>query len=288
VNIAVASGKGGTGKTTVAVNMAAALAKQGERVRFADCDVEQPNAHLFLSPDIVSTQTVTVPVPRVDEEKCTGCGECGRVCRFSAILPLGTTVITFPEMCHGCGGCMLACVPGAITETTREVGALESGTAAPGIAFHQGLLRVGEAMSPPLIKAVKTALGNGPGPGIIDCPPGTSCPVVAAVEDADAVILVTEPTPFGLSDLSMAVETVSALGLPMGVVINRAGVGDRGVYSYLEEQNIPLLQEIPYSEQAARICAAGGLPVDAMPEAAEWFGSLYEKAAALASERVSA
>ena len=227
MNVAIASGKGGTGKTTVATNLAVTAAASGREVQVLDCDVEAPNAHLFLKPEIERSEAVSVPVPEVDEEKCTACGECGRICQYSAIVSLKTKPLVFPELCHGCGGCALVCPEGAITEGLREVGVVEEGSAG-GVRFAGGKLRIGEAMAPPLIRAVKErALDDAL--VIVDAPPGTSCPVIEAVRGADFVLLVTEPTPFGLNDLAIAVDTVRKLGLPFAVVVNRAGLGHDSV-----------------------------------------------------------
>jgi len=198
--ISIASGKGGTGKTTVATNLALSIDKD---VQLLDCDVEEPNAHLFIKPAIEERQTVTTPVPSVDESKCTLCGKCGEICQFRAIIVIGETVLPFPELCHSCGGCMAVCPEGAITEVPRELGVLEKGRR-NGLAFVHGRLRVGEAMSPPLIRKVRS-FTDPDKLTIIDAPPGTSCPVIAAMTGADFVLLVTEPTPFGLHDLQLAV-----------------------------------------------------------------------------------
>jgi MinD superfamily P-loop ATPase len=196
LRIAIASGKGGTGKTTIATNLAVVLAKAGVRTTYVDCDVEEPNGHLFLKPVILSTRQVSIPVPAVDESRCTFCGACGKACRYSAIVALPAKVLTFAKLCHGCGGCTLACTEGAIREVPRVTGVVEQGVAGQ-VTFLQGKLDVGEAMSPPVIRAVLAAAPT-EGTVVIDAPPGTSCPVIASVKSADVVLLVTEPTPFGL------------------------------------------------------------------------------------------
>lgn len=268
--ITVASGKGGTGKTTVATNLAVAVETD---VQLLDCDVEEPNAHLFLNPEITETITVTTPVPEIDRDKCTMCGECESICEFKAIVVLEDTVLTFPEMCHGCGGCTAVCPAAAVTEIGREVGVIETGHR-KGVAFGHGRLRIGEAMSPPLIKKVRTlAL-----PGrftIIDAPPGTSCPVIAAMKGTDFVLLVTEPTPFGLHDLKLAVGAVKLLGIPHGLVINRADLGDRLVHAYAEKENIPILMEIPFDRRVAEAYSDGHLIVETGSEWQEAFRQLY-------------
>ena len=268
--ISVASGKGGTGKTTVAVNMAASL---GRGVQVLDCDVEAPNAHLFLCPSIDETTPVSVPVPEVDEAKCTHCKKCAEICRFKAIAVIGETVLTFPEMCHSCGGCMAVCPESAITETGRSIGEIQKGTAGE-IAFVHGRMRVGEAMSPPLIRKVRACAD----PGritIIDAPPGTSCPAVAAMKGVDFVLMVTEPTPFGLHDLKLAVGAVRILGIPCGLVINRSDIGDDHVRQYAAEEDIPVLMEIPFDRKIAHAYSRGLMVVDEMPEWKDRFRELY-------------
>jgi MinD superfamily P-loop ATPase len=273
--IAVASGKGGTGKTTVATNLAAVAADSGRQVQLLDCDVEAPNAHLFLRPEIERSEAVSVPVPEVDEEKCAACGECGRICQYSAIVSLKTKPLVFPELCHGCGGCALVCATGAITERPREVGVLETGHA-NGLAFVGGKLRIGEAMAPPLIRAVK-ARANDDGPVIIDAPPGTSCPMVEAVRDADFVLLVTEPTPFGLNDLAVAVDTARKLRLPFGVVINRARLRYDAVYAYCEDEDIEIMAQLPDDRRVAEAYSRGELAAHVLPEYANRFAVLVDR-----------
>jgi MinD superfamily P-loop ATPase len=264
MRLAIASGKGGTGKTTVATNLAWAAARNGRSVVYVDCDVEAPNGHLFLKPDIVSSVPVGRLYPVVHEDPCTHCGLCGEICQYSAIVCLGQKVLVHPELCHACGGCVLVCRPGAITEARRVTGRLEAG-AAGRVQFLHGLLNVGEAMSAPLIRQVKAAAP----PAdlvIVDSPPGTSCPVVESVRGADFVLLVTEPTPFGLNDLKLAVEMVRALKLPLGVCINRAGIGDGATAEYCRRQGIEILLEIPDDRRVAEAYSRGMLACDAVPE----------------------
>ncbi|MCG8683247.1 MAG: ATP-binding protein [Desulfobacterales bacterium] len=268
--ISVASGKGGTGKTTVATSMARAL---GTTVRIMDCDVEEPNAHLFLRPEIREETPVTVPVPDVDENACNRCGKCAEICRFNAIAVLGKTILTFPELCHGCGGCMEICPEKAISEGTRSVGVIEAGRCG-GLQFVHGKLRIGEAMAPPLIKAVRL-YAHPDIPTIIDAPPGTSCPVITAIKDTDFVLMVTEPTPFGLHDLKLAVEAVKILGIPRGLVINRSDIGDHKVRAYAEKVNLPVLMEIPFDRDIAAAYSKGVTIIDALPAWKEKFLQLY-------------
>lgn len=258
--ISIASGKGGTGKTTVAVNLAAAL---GEPVQLLDCDVEEPNAHLFLKPAITQELKVYLEVPEISLDKCTFCGLCQELCQFNAIAILPQTALTFPELCHSCGGCFLICPEEAILSRKRLVGQVEIGSR-NGLRFVHGRLRVGEAMSPPLIRRVKQEI-QPHGTVIIDAPPGTSCPVVTTLWGSDYVLLVTEPTPFGLNDLELAVGVARHLDLPCGLVINRADLGDRRVHDYAVRENLPILLEIPFDREAAEIYAQGGLLVEKLP-----------------------
>jgi len=270
--ISVASGKGGTGKTTVATNLALAM---GEGVRLLDCDVEEPNAHLFMSPEITETVELTTFVPQIDEDLCTGCKKCSEICRFRALAVVAKKVLVFPELCHSCGGCVEVCPEGAISDNSRVLGVMESGSCGP-IGFSQGRLRVGEAMSPPLIKAVRDNR-NGAENIIIDAPPGTSCPVIAAMKGCDFVLMVTEPTPFGLHDLKLAVEAVKLLGIPRGLVINRADMGNDAVRKYADEEQLPVLMEIPFDRQIAEAYSKGKTIVEVMPEWSEKFRGLYSR-----------
>ena len=269
MKIAIASGKGGTGKTTIAVNLALSIT---EPVRLLDCDVEEPNCHIFLKPDLRYRERLGVPVPVVDAKKCDGCGKCAEICQFNAIAALKTTPLLFPELCHGCGGCKLVCPTGAVSEGSRGIGVLEKGKAG-AMEFVHGRLRVGEAMSPPLIRAVKKH-ATPDRINIIDSPPGTSCPVVAVLKDSDYAILVTEPTPFGLNDLVLAVETARRIGIPFGVVINRADVGDERVRTYCHDEAIDILAEIPDDRRIAEAYSRGQTIVEALPEMTGVFEAL--------------
>jgi MinD superfamily P-loop ATPase len=269
--IAVASGKGGTGKTTIATNLAKSI---GNSVQLIDCDVEEPNSHLFLNPRIERTEEVYLPNPRVDMGKCNYCGECAKICRFSAIVVIKENILTFPELCHGCGGCLLVCPEDAISEVPKPIGILEQGRS-DSVGFIHGRLEVGEAMSPPLIKAARL-LAARKGVVIIDSPPGTSCPVIAAVKGSDFCILVTEPTPFGLNDLELAVEVVQQLKIPVGVVINRSDIGDLAVKEFCEGRDIPILMEIPENRQIAEAYSRGEMIIDVIPEYKKKFQELFE------------
>ncbi len=259
--VAIASGKGGTGKTTVAVNLARAL---DAPVQLLDCDVEEPNAALFLRASPAATHAVTLAVPEVDPARCDGCGECSRFCQFHALACLGGSVLVFPELCHGCGGCAAVCPREAIRETGRRIGVVETCTSG-AISLVQGRLDVGVALVSPLIRAVKAA-AQPAATTVVDAPPGTSCPMVAAVTGADAVALVTEPTPFGLHDLELAVETLRRLQTPFGVVINRVGVGDERVHAYCRHQGIPIIAEIADDRRIAEAYARGVPALEVRPE----------------------
>ncbi|MCD6307310.1 MAG: ATP-binding protein [Deltaproteobacteria bacterium] len=276
--ISIASGKGGTGKTTVATNLAASM---GPDVQVLDCDVEEPNAHLFLRPIIEEVQTITTPVPEVDMDKCNLCGKCGEICQFKAIVVIGDTVLPFHELCHSCGGCMMVCPEKAITEVGRELGVIERGRR-NGIEFVHGRLRVGEAMSPPLIRKVRE-YARPDALTIIDAPPGTSCPVIASMKGANFILLVTEPTPFGLHDLKLAVGAVKILGIPCGLVINRSDIGNDEAWSYAREQDVPVLMEIPFDRRIAEAYSRGEMIVEAMPEWKEKFRGLYDRIEKLAA-----
>jgi MinD superfamily P-loop ATPase len=270
VIISIASGKGGTGKTTVATNLSASL-KSG--VKLLDCDVEEPNSHLFIKPVMESEETITTPVPEIDESKCTLCGKCCEICQFKAIVRIGDTILPFTDLCHSCGGCFEVCPENAITETYRELGKLEKGHK-NGIEFIHGRLRVGEAMSPPLIRKVRSYAEEDT-ITIIDAPPGTSCPVIAAMKNTDFIILVTEPTPFGLHDLKLAAGAVKLLNIPCGIVINRSDLGDKKVNSFAEEEKIPILMEIPFDRKIAESYSRGELVVENYPEWKDKFVTLY-------------
>jgi MinD superfamily P-loop ATPase len=270
--ISIASGKGGTGKTTVATNLAVSL---GGGVQLLDCDVEEPNAHLFIHPVFEKTEIVSTAVPEVDESKCNLCGKCGEICQFKAIVVIGKTVLPFQELCHSCGGCMEVCPERAIREGQRVMGEIELGHR-NGLEFIHGRLRVGEAMAPPLIRKVRS-FAHPDKVTIIDAPPGTSCPVIASMKGADFVLLVTEPTPFGLHDLKLAVGAVRLLGIPCGLVINRSDMGDDRLREYAAAEGIPILMEIPFDRKIAESYSRGELLVDVRPEWREKFLQLYEK-----------
>jgi MinD superfamily P-loop ATPase len=275
MRIVFASGKGGTGKTILATNLASVLADRDYAVTYLDCDVEAPNGHIFLKPVITSREAVTIPVPEVDEVRCTRCGRCGDFCPSHAIVCLGTAVLTFPELCHGCGGCALVCPEKAIRELPRAIGELARGAAGP-IRFVEGRLHIGQPMSPPIIRAVKRHLPV-TGIAILDAPPGTACPMVDTVRDADFVLLVTEPTVFGLHDLTLAVEVVRRVGVPFGVALNRVGSGDDGVQRYCAHADIPVLLQVPEDRRIAEISSRGELAARSFPGFDHWMTVLFDR-----------
>jgi MinD superfamily P-loop ATPase len=272
--ISVASGKGGTGKTLVATSLALALGDK-YKIQLLDCDVEEPNAHIFLPSSTNQCQPVLIPVPKVDETKCTHCGKCAEVCAYNAIAVLKNKVLVFPELCHGCGACSYLCSESAIEEEGREIGVVERSNLG-NMEFIQGRLAIGEPMAPPVIREVKKHI-DFMSEVIIDVSPGTSCPVVEAVKGSDFCLLVTEPTPFGLNDLSLAVEVMRKLQIPCGVLINRGGVGDEKVERYCQEQDIPILLKIPLDRRIATLYSKGIPLIKGMPEWRDAFLRIFEE-----------
>ena len=274
MRIAVASGKGGTGKTTVAVSLALSLSA-AEPIQFLDCDVEEPNAHLFLNPQFEAALSVDKQLPQIDHEKCTRCGACVEACEFNALAIMGGNVMVYDSLCHGCGRCGLVCPTGAISEVPHQLGIVESGTAR-GFPFAHGVLNVGETMATPIIHALKREIDPSK-LSILDAPPGTGCPTIAALHEADVALMVTEPTPFGVHDLKAAVEVARTLDVPTAVVINRAGIGNDQVEKYCDEENIPIVLTIPFDRAIAESYAVGTPLVDAIPSWREQFVKLAER-----------
>lgn len=272
--VAVASGKGGTGKTTIAVNLAKAACESGWKVQYLDCDAEEPNGHIFLRPEISAKRQVTVNVPQVDMEKCTACGQCGEICQYGAILCIKENVLTFEQLCHSCGGCFRVCPDGAIMPKPLEIGTVECGRTG-GIDFVSGKLNIGHVRTPALIREVKKHIGQDR-LAILDVPPGTSCPVVEAIKDTDFVLLVTEPTPFGLNDLKLAVALVRQMNLLFAVVINRYDIGNKEMEKYCEVESIDVLAKLPDDRCIAEVYSSGKMIVDELPQYRSCFFDLAE------------
>jgi len=273
MRIAFASGKGGTGKTTIAVNLAYFLVSSGRQVQYLDCDVEEPNGHIFLKPESREKRTVSVMIPVIDQGKCTSCGECSTKCQFSALVTLPGNTLIFPELCHGCGLCLKVCPYGALREGARVIGHIEKGVSVHGIETVSGALNVGEPMAGPVIQEVKKEY-TPESIQIIDAPPGTSCPVVKTISDVDCVVLVTEPTPFGLHDLKIAVAVAEKLDKPVGVVINRENGGFAPLADYLDEKGLPVLAALPEMRDISECYSMGKLILQALPAYTEQFDRL--------------
>lgn len=280
---AVASGKGGTGKTTTCSSLAALW---DTPVTLVDLDVEEPNLHLFLKPDLDDVEKAYIEVPEADEDKCTSCGACRDICQFKAISVMAGILLLFPEICHGCGGCLEVCPEGALTPGRRELGEICRGTA-DGRPFVMGRLRIGEAMSPPLMRQIRKEFPklSEHGDILIDAPPGVSCPAIAAVTDADCIVLVTEPTPFGFHDFKLAWEAFKPLGKPMGAVINRADLGDTAVREFCMSNDIPIWAEIPYSREVAEAYSKGAVVSQAIKPLVKTFVSLRDNMRSVAENR---
>jgi len=257
MKISVASGKGGTGKSLVAANLAWSLSGS-EQVTLVDCDVEEPNLHLFFPEDQPSVSTVTMQVPGVDQDRCTLCGECAGFCAFGALVVAKDQVLFFPEHCHSCGGCAIACPAGAITELPRPIGTITGRMISPSLHLVTGTLNEGEVLAVKVIRAAKETAGTG-GWVIFDASPGTSCPVVETLQGSDFCILVTESTPFGLHDLALAYDVTSQMGIPSGVIINRSDGKDEAAHRFCDEKGIPVLAVIPFDRKIAEIQGSGDL-----------------------------
>ena len=280
MRIAVASGKGGTGKTTIATSLALSLSGGGSAPPpiFVDCDVEAPNAHIFLKPHLEQTRPVGIMIPVVDEQRCTFCGKCAEVCAYHAIAVLGKKTLVFPQLCHGCGSCSALCPEGAISETSGTIGVIERGPALQGIDFLRGVLNIGQPMAVPIIRELQRQIEPLPGQVVIlDAPPGTSCPVVATMRGADYLLLVTEPTPFGLHDLKLAAQVAADIALPAGVIVNRGDGLFPDLEQFCESAGLPILMRIPFLRKTAEGIARGKNLVEVHPEYTAAFQSLVEQ-----------
>ena len=269
--ISIASGKGGTGKTTVAVN----LALSADGVQLLDCDVEEPNVHLLMRPRISQEKPVYVSIPRINEELCNYCGKCAEFCEYNALFVSAEKILVFPELCHSCGGCTIICPEHAIAEQKHQIGMVKMGVAG-NVDLVSGELRVGEPMPVPVIRGVKRQIDKSKNV-ILDSPPGTSCPMIETVRGSDFCLLVTEPTPFGLHDLNIAVQVLGGMGIPSGVVVNRAGIGDKEGHDYCRERHIPILLEIPFQRRIAELYSRGIPFSEEMPEWKERFQTLFDE-----------
>ncbi len=275
MRIAFASGKGGTGKTTLATNMFAVLAREIDHVIYVDADVEEPNGHIFLNPDKTDVIDVKVPVPVINHEKCTLCGDCVNYCQFNALAILGEKLLTFPALCHSCGACVELCPEKAISEKQRAIGKITKGSSCQA-GYYSGCLNVGEALSPPLLRTLKSIISQR-GTAIIDAPPGTSCPVVEAIQGSDFVVLVTEPTPFGMHDLQLAYNLTQDLNIPSGVVINRSDLGDELAREMIEKEGMTVMLEIPFRRRIAECYSDGKLNIESDPEFSNELVKLYDQ-----------
>lgn len=274
MQITVSAGKGGTGKTTVAVNLALAL--QGSHpVEFLDCDVEEPDAGIFLKPDIKDSESVTIEIPEVSEDICTYCGNCSDACEFNAIATFSENTLVYPELCHGCGLCSLVCPVDAISERSKVIGEIRSGHRG-SIGYFEGDLTVGEPMATPIIRKMKKKITKEK-ISILDSPPGTACPVIESLYGSDFALLVTEPTPFGLHDLKLSVEVARKMNIPVGVVINRDGIGDERVEEYCERKEVPVLMKIPNDRKIAELYSNGIPFVNRFDDWKLRFSQLFER-----------
>jgi len=284
VQIAVASGKGGTGKTTVATSLAQSLVDR-YKVAYLDCDVEAPNGHLFLRPEIVESSDAVILIPRIDKDKCTLCGKCVEVCQFHALAKVGKTIMVFPQLCHGCGSCTWNCPEHAIEEIPNPIGKLESGVTSHGVHFFHGVLTISEPMATPVIRQLKKQeKTRGYEVVILDAPPGASCSVVETLRGSDFALLVTEPTPFGLHDLGQMQGIVEEMRIPAGVIINRENGHYQPLVDFCEAYHLPVLMHIPFDRQIAEGIAQGKPLVEFAPNYVAEFQSVFDDLSFIVSD----
>ena len=275
MNIAIASGKGGTGKTTISTSLALSLIHQNKSINFIDCDVEAPNAHIFLQPTLSLQEDVNLFIPNVIDDKCTGCGLCSNICEFNAIIMLGKLPLIFPELCHSCGGCTLACPEKALIEEPISIGKIESGKILQNSCFSHGILDIGQPMAVPVIAQLKETAAQNNQINIFDSPPGTSCPVVETLRNNDYIILVTEPNPFGLHDLKLAHQLTSQLKIPTGIIINKDEAGFNELENFCSQNKIPILMRIPFKKEYSQAIAKGLPLVEFDPSLSKKFVNMY-------------
>ena len=276
MKIAIASGKGGTGKTMVATSLAASLTPN-HSIKFLDCDVEAPNAHLFLKPEFLHTSPAVIYIPSIISELCDACGVCVQVCQYHALAMITNQVLVFPQLCHGCGSCTQNCPSQAIIEEEKIIGGLYQGNTPLGIKHYMGMLTVSEPMPTPIIHQLKRLPDEQAEITILDSPPGASCAVVATIYDADYVLLVTESTPFGLHDLKQMLGILEQTGTPGGIIINRDGIGDNRVEDFINQTNYPILMKIPYQNEIAAGLASGRILIEIYPAFQALFTQLYQQ-----------
>ena len=277
MQITVISGKGGTGKTTVATNLAYISNKLGNNTCYADLDVEAPNGAIFLKPSISTTTDVTILIPEVDDSKCISCGLCSEICRYGAISFAGKKVEIFPNLCHSCGGCYLVCPTNAISENEMRVGQIEYGKAY-GFDFYQGKLDIGKREAVRIIDELNNILTEKDSIIFADASPGTTCPVVSACRNADFVLAVTDPTPFGISDLKLTLDMIKRLSIPLGIFINRSDIGDLyRLESLTRSRNIPILGKLNYSREIAENYSSGKLLTQISSDIEDLFIQLFDR-----------
>ncbi len=284
MRIAVASGKGGTGKTTIATSLTLSLVVYGE-VHYVDCDVEAPNGHIFLKPQITHQSNAVIRIPVINKDVCSLCGRCVEVCQFHALAKIGKMIMTFPQLCHGCGSCTINCPEHAITELANPIGVIESGITAQGLFFSQGRLNISEPMATPIIRQLKRTISVNDSIVVLDAPPGASCSVVETLRNVDFVLLVAEPTPFGVHDLKQMMGIVTEMGIPAGVIINR----EKSSFSPLEDLcsdfHVPILMHIPFDRQIAAGLAEGQSLIEINPDYSQRLQDVYHQTSSIIASK---